>query len=55
MSTSTMTPDTALELSIEQLITTLNEKLFMECAQIQSAMPPRFRAQAVTLATEVRS
>ena len=50
-----MTPDAALELSIEQLIGTLNKKLFMECVRVQSATPPRSRALVATLTTEVRS
>jgi len=50
-----MTPDAALELSIEQLVGTLNKKLFMECTRVQSAMPPASRALVVTLTHEVRS
>jgi len=48
-----MTPDATLELSIGQLIGALNKKLFMECARVQSAMPPMSRALATTLTTEV--
>ena len=55
MTATAMTPDSALELSIEQLIGVLNKKLFMECVQVQSAMPPMSRAQAVTMTAEVRS
>ena len=50
-----MTLDATLELSVEQLVDALNKKLFMECARVQAAMPPRSRALAATLATEVRS
>ena len=50
-----MVPDAALELSIEQLIGTLNKKLFTECARIQSAMPPASLALLDTLTTEVWS
>jgi hypothetical protein len=32
-----MTPDITLELSIEQLISALNMKLFMECARVRPA------------------
>ena len=42
-------PDATLELSIEQLVGALNKKLFMECAQVQSAMPPMSRALVATL------
>ena len=50
-----MTPDAALELSIEQLIGVLDKKLTMECAQVQSAMPPMSRVQVATLAAGVRT
>lgn len=53
--TTTMTPDAALELSVEQLIDALNQKLFMECTQARAAMPPRSRALAATLTAKVRS
>ena len=48
-------PDATLELSIEQLVGALNKKLFTECAQVQSAMPPMSRAQVATLTAEVHS
>ena len=49
-----MALDTTLELSIEQLIGALNEKLFMECGRVQAAMPPVSRALAVKLSAKVR-
>ena len=49
-----MSPDAALELSIEQLIATLNKKLFAECTRVQSAMPPTSRALVATSTAEVR-
>jgi len=48
-------PDAALELSVEQLISALNKKLFMECTRVQAAMPPMSRALVATLTAEVRS
>ena len=53
--TIVMTPDAALELSIEQLVSALNKKLFMECARVQSAMSPMSRVQVAALTVEVRS
>jgi hypothetical protein len=50
-----MAPDPTLELSIEQLISALNKKLFVECARVQAAMPPMSRALVATLTAEVRS
>ena len=50
-----MTPDAALELSVEQLIDTLNKKLSIECTRVQSAMPPTSRALVATLTAEVRA
>ena len=50
-----MALDAALELSVEQLISALNKKLFMECARVQSAMPTISRALVAKLTTEVRS
>jgi len=50
-----MVPDAALELSVEQLISALNKKLFMECTQVQAGMPPIPRAPVATLTAEVRS
>jgi len=49
-----MMPDAALELSVEQLITVLNKKLFMECTQVQAAVPPVSRILVAALAAEVR-
>ena len=53
--TTTMSLNSVLELSVEQLIGALNEKLFMECKRIQFAMPPITRALVTKLASEVRS
>ena len=50
-----MMPDAAPELSVEQLITELNRKLFMECARVQGEMPPMSPALVATLSAEVRS
>jgi len=50
-----MVPDTALELSVEQLISALNKKLFMEYARVQSAISPTSRAPVATLTAEVQS
>ena len=50
-----MALEAALELSIEQLISALNKKIFMECTRVQSVMPPTSRALVATLTTEVRS
>ena len=49
-----MKPDVALKLSVEQLIRTLNKKLFMECTRVQSAIPPTSRDMVATLTREVR-
>jgi len=49
-----MGPDATLELSLEELIGALNEKLSTECARVQSAMPPMSRALVATLTAEVR-
>jgi len=50
-----MTPDAALELSIEQLIGALDKKLFMECARVQSVINPISSTQVAALTAEVRS
>ena len=50
-----MTPDLALELSVEQLVRALNKKLFMEYARVQSAVLYASNALAATLMAEVRS
>ena len=47
--------DIAQELSVEQLISTLNKKLFLELTNVQSKMPPVSRTSVPTLAAEVRS
>jgi len=49
-----MVPDAVLELSVEQLISALNKKLFMECTRVQAAIPPKSRALVATLTGEVR-
>ena len=55
LTTTVTMPDPTLELSIERLIGVLNKKLFMECARVQSAMPPMSRAMVASLIAEVRS
>jgi len=51
-----MNPDIALgSLSVDQLISALNEKLFLECTRVKSTMPPVSRAQVAMLAAEVRT
>ena len=52
---TTMTPDPTLELSVEQLVRALNNKLFMECTRVQSAISPASPALVATLAAGVRS
>ena len=49
-----MTIDAALELSVEQLISALNKKIFMECTRVQSMTAPTSRALVATLTAEVR-
>jgi len=49
-----MVPDAALELSVEQLISALNKKLFMECTQVQAGIPPMSRALVATLTTQAQ-
>ena len=49
-----MTPDTAPELSLEQLISALDKKLFWECKRMRSAIPPASRTLVAAFATEVR-
>ena len=44
-----MIPDIVLELSIEQLISALNDKLTIECTKVQPTTPP-----VVMLAVKVR-
>ena len=50
-----MVPDAALELSVEQLISALNKKLFMEYTRVQSAISPTSWAPVATLTAEVQS
>ena len=50
-----MSLDPGLELSVEQLIKALNEKLFMECKRMELAIPSISRGLAAKLASEVRS
>jgi len=50
-----MASDTTPELSIEQLISALNQRLFMECERVQSAMPPVSRSLVAKLTCEVQS
>ena len=47
--------DIAQELSIEQLISTLNKKLFLELTNVQSKAPPVSRTSVPRLTAEVRS
>ena len=49
-----MTLDATLELSVEQLVSVLNKKIFMECTRVQLMAPPASRGLVATLATEVR-
>lgn len=48
-----MIPDVVSELSIEQLITALNEKLFAERSGVRLMTPPASRAHVATLAAKV--
>ena len=50
-----MTLDPILELSVEQLIRALNEKLFMECTRLQSTLSPASRVLVDVLTAEVQS
>ena len=49
-----MVPDAALELSVEQLISALDNKLFMEYARVQAEMPPMSQAPVAKLTAEVQ-
>lgn len=49
-----MALDAALELSVEQLISVLNKKIFMECTRIQSRAAPASRTLVAALTAEVR-
>ena len=49
----TMSLDSVLELSVEQLIKALNEKLFMECKRVQLTIPPISRGLVTKLTSEV--
>lgn len=48
-----MTPDAALELSIEQLIGALSKKLSLECKRVQAEFPQKPRTPVTTLIVEV--
>jgi len=48
-------PDATLELSVEQLISALNKKLFMECTRVQAAILPMSRVPVAALTAEVQS
>ena len=55
-----MTPDVVLELaveelSVEQLISALNKKLFIELTTVQSKVPPASRTFTAASTAEVRS
>lgn len=50
-----MVPDAILELSVEQLVSTLNKKLFMECTRVQAKVPPISRDSVAKVAVEVRA
>jgi len=50
-----MALDIALELSVEQLISALNKKLFIEFTGVESKVPPVSRTSVAALKTEVRS
>ena len=54
LSATVMTPDAVLELSVEQLIATLNKKLSTEFTRVQPTTLPVSRALVATLAAEVR-
>ena len=49
-----MPPDATLELSLEQLITALDKKLFGECARRRSTLPPTSRTLVAAFTAEVR-
>ena len=50
-----MALDVALELSVEQLISALNKKLFIEFTGVRSKVPPVSRTSVAALTAEVRS
>jgi len=52
--TTAMAFDAALELSVEQLVSVLNKKIFMECARIQLTAAPTTRTSVAALTAEVR-
>ena len=52
--TTVMTPDATLELSLEQLISALDKKLFGECARIRSTIPLAPRTMAAAFTAQVR-
>ena len=51
----TMSLDSALELSVEQLIRALNKKLFMEWKRVQLSAPRASCTLATKFTSEVRS
>ena len=55
LTSTTMKLDLARKFSVEQLIQALDKKLFMECTEAQSMVPPVSRALVVTLKVKVRS
>lgn len=52
--TTIMTPDFALELSLEQLVNELDKKLFGEYARMRSTMPTASRTFVAAFTAEVR-
>jgi len=48
-----MALDAALELSVEQLVSALNKKIFMECTRVQLTAAPATRTLVAALAAEV--
>jgi len=50
-----MALDVVLELSVEQLISALNKKLFIEFTDVRSKVPPVSRTSVAALTAEVRS
>ena len=49
-----MALNVALELSVEQLVSALNKKIFMECTRVQSRAAPVSRTLVEALMAEVR-
>jgi len=46
--------DAALELSVEQLVSVLNKKIFMDYTRVQLTAAPTTRASVAALTAEVR-